>query len=30
MVMWTEGERVLAVQSDLPNEDVLEVATSLR
>jgi hypothetical protein len=30
MVMWTEGERVLAVQSDLPNEEVLEVATSLR
>ena len=30
MVMWTEGERVFAVQSDLPNEDVLEVATSLR
>lgn len=30
MVMWTEGERVLAVQSDLPSEDVLEVATSLR
>jgi len=30
MVMWTEGERVLAVQSDLPSEDVLEVAQSLR
>ena len=30
MVMWTEGERVFAVQSDLSNEDVLEVATSLR
>ena len=30
MVMWTEGERVLAVQSDLSNEDVLEVAQSLR
>lgn len=30
MVMWTEGERVFAVQSDLPGEDVLEVAQSLR
>src|SRR5262249_18811017 len=30
MVMWTEGERVLAVQSNLGNEDVLEVAQSLR
>jgi hypothetical protein len=30
MVMWTDGERVLAVQSNLPNEDVLEVAQSLR
>lgn len=30
MVMWTEGERVLAVQSNLSNESVLEVAQSLR
>ena len=30
IVMWTEGERVLAVQSNLGNEDVLEVAQSLR
>ncbi|HEY6194980.1 MAG TPA: hypothetical protein VI504_08065 [Candidatus Eisenbacteria bacterium] len=30
MVMWTEGERVLAVQSNLSDEDVLEVAQSLR
>ena len=30
MVMWTEGERVLAVRSNLPDEDVLEVAQSLR
>lgn len=30
MVMWTEGERVLAVRSNLPSEDVLEVAQSLR
>ena len=30
MVMWTEGERVLAVRSDLPNDDVLDVAQSLR
>jgi hypothetical protein len=30
MVMWTEGERVFAVQGDMSNEDVLEVATSLR
>ena len=30
MVMWTEGERVLAVQSDLSGESVLEVAQSLR
>jgi len=30
MVMWTEGDRVHAVQSTLPGEDVLEVAQSLR
>ena len=30
MVMWTEGERVLAVRSDMGSEDVLEVAQSLR
>ena len=30
MVMWTEGERVLAVQSNLSNQDALEVAQSLR
>ena len=30
MVMWTEGERVLAVQGNLSGEDVLEVAQSLR
>jgi len=30
MVMWTEGDRVFAVQGDMYNEDVLEVATSLR
>lgn len=30
MVLWTEGERVLAVQSNLPSEDVLDVARSLR
>ena len=30
MVMWTEGERVLAVQSNLSDQDALEVAQSLR
>ncbi len=30
MVMWTEGERVLAVQGNLPDADVLDIATSLR
>ncbi len=30
MVMWTDGDHVLAVQSSLSNEDVLEVAQSLR
>lgn len=30
MVMWTEGERVHAVQGNLSPEDVLEVAQSLR
>lgn len=30
MVMWTEGERVLAVQGDLSMDDVLEIAVSLR
>jgi hypothetical protein len=30
MVMWTEGERVHAVQSNLSDEDVLIVAQSLR
>ena len=30
MLMWTEGERVLAVESNLPGEDVLEMAQSLR
>ncbi len=30
MVMWTEGARVLAVQGDLGEEDVLEAAQSMR
>ncbi|MCE9628026.1 MAG: hypothetical protein K8R56_08930 [Candidatus Eisenbacteria bacterium] len=30
MVMWTEGERVLAVQGDVSDQDVLEVAQSMR
>ena len=30
VVMWTDGERVLAVESNLPGPDVLEVAQSLR
>lgn len=30
MVMWTEGDRVLAVQGNVSGEDVLEVAQSLR
>ena len=29
MVLWTEGDRVFAVQSNLSSEDVLEVAQSL-
>lgn len=30
MVMWTEGERVLAVQGDVGEQDVLEAAQSMR
>lgn len=30
LLLWTEGERVLAVQSDMSSEDVLELAQSLR
>lgn len=30
MVMWTEGERVLAVRGDVGEQDVLEVAQSMR
>ena len=30
VVLWTEGERVLAVESNLPGEDVLDIAQSLR
>lgn len=29
MVLWTDGDRVLAVQSNLPNADILEVAQNL-
>jgi len=30
MLMWTEGDRVLAMQSNLPSESILDVAQSLR
>jgi hypothetical protein len=30
MVMWTEGDRVLAVQSNLPGEELLNLAQTLR
>jgi hypothetical protein len=30
VVMWTEGDRVLALQSDLPGEELLDLAQTLR
>jgi hypothetical protein len=30
LLLWTEGDRVLAMRSDLPNDEVLDVAQSLR
>jgi hypothetical protein len=30
VVMWTEGDRVLAVQSDLPGDQLLDLAQTLR
>jgi hypothetical protein len=30
VVMWTEGDRVLAVQSNLPGDQLLDLAQTLR